>query len=412
MTVSDKKRFNRLIDNYFATRKNKRNGRDAVSYEMSWVANTVRFMRAIDNRTFRINHNFAFLTSVPRWREIFATEFRGRLADHLLCDTISKYSETVLSDRTFNNRKGKGSHAAIQCVINDIREVTNCYNEPARIIKLDFKNFFPNALWSHAEKCIHDVIDLISEERKDEYLNKDFLKWLATVLIHADPVRHFERRTPEYMWKLHIDDGKSIITKPHGVGAAIGRLVWQSAMGLYINDDIKWLNNDCVLKTTCFVDDITIVIPERLHSYVLSLIPIFRKRLYIKNVILNERKFYDQPYENGFEFLGSHIKPLRLHLNNKTYKRAKYAINNLNIEKYKDIDKMLAVFNSYCGLLKNRTDYGRILILRDIVSRKWWQFLKWNNNKLCLGYKNGYGVNERLNYKYHLKLKQYERRNN
>ena len=66
--------FNHHIQNYFVTRKNKRYGKDAMAYEVNWAALLIRTMREFENRTFRIRHNYAFLTSVPKWREIIATE--------------------------------------------------------------------------------------------------------------------------------------------------------------------------------------------------------------------------------------------------------------------------------------------------------------------------------------------------
>lgn len=404
MTKRDKEWFDVLVCNYFETRKNKRYGRDAVSYEMSWVANTVRFMSRLSKRTFRIDHNYAFLTSIPRWREIFATIFVGRQADHLLCDKIRPYVEKFLPPYTYNNREGKGSQAAINQLVENIYEVTNGYTEDARIIKLDFKGFFPSALWSYAEKCFLEVICSIpSDEISDD--ERVFLQWLTMVLVNANPAGHYERRTPLWLWKCHIPKDKSILCNPEGVGAAIGRMVWQMAMCLYVADIVRWLCEDCGIKTVCFVDDIVMVVPERLHEYALSLIPVLRKKLATRNIRLNERKFYDQPYGHGVEFLGSHIKPFRIHLNNKTYSCGVKRIKELNAESVKDIDKMLNSFNSYGGLLKNRTDYRRLLMLRDMMCEEWWKRLEWNPRKQCVSFQEKYSIKERLNRKYHLHLK-------
>ena len=119
-------------------------------------------------------------------------------------------------------------------------------------------------------------------------------------------------------------------------------------------------------------------------------------------------KLYDQPYYRGCEFLGSHIRPNRIHLNNKTYDNAVRSIEKMNDSRYKDIDAMVSVFNSYSGLLKNRTDYKRLLELRDKLSPDWWQWLEWNAMRKCITCKQGYFPNERLNNKYHLKLKRYD----
>lgn len=178
-------------------------------------------------------------------------------------------------------------------------------------------------------------------------------------------------------------------------------------MGLYINDIIVWLTEECGLKLVCFVDDIVIAVPEENHEYVLGLLPELRRRLAERNVILNEKKFYDQPYQHGLEFLGSHIKPYRIHINNRTYYRAKRKIHLLNSMRYKDIDAMVCLFNSYSGLLKNRTDYRRLIKLKNLLDECWWKWLKFNSRRLCLQYRVGYSVNERLNIKYNLKIRKY-----
>jgi len=383
----------------FDTERNKRRGHDSLVYENHIISNNVKATRRRLERSLRIEQNYAFLTSLPRWREIMATEFEGRKIDHEVCDTVIPKADEILSPYTFNNRKGKGSQAAINCLIEHINEVTCNYTKPARIIKHDFKGYFPNALWTYAEKCICEVIDQTDRE------DKDYLKWLTMIAIHCNPAAHCELRTPSYMWKEHIEPEKSILTKPENVGAAIGRLIWQTAMGLYINDIIEWLTVDCGLHLVCFVDDIVMIVPEERHEYALSLLPELRRRLAERNVRLNDKKFYDQPYEHGVEFLGTHIKPYRIHLNNRTYGRAVERIKMLNVAKYKDIDAMVQSFNSYSGMLKNRTDYNRLMALKDMITPEWWQWLDWDSRRFCLVYKPEYSVNERLNRKYCLNLK-------
>lgn len=118
--MTDRELLIKVMRNYFATRRNKRYGRDQMDFEARWTASLVRFCRSLSERDYRITGNYAFLTSTPRWREIFATSFDGRMADHLLCDALKPYFERVLSPRTFNNREGKGAQAAINQVIEDI----------------------------------------------------------------------------------------------------------------------------------------------------------------------------------------------------------------------------------------------------------------------------------------------------
>lgn len=383
------------------TRRNKRRGRDSVAFEVNWVPLLVRAMDARRDRTLRISRNYAFLAPRPRWREIFATEFGGRMIDHEICETVIPECEKILSAYTFNNRKGMGSQAAINQLLDHINEATEGYTHEARIVKIDFKGYFPNAVWSIAEDLIDGVIDRtdLSEERKA------YLKWLTMISVHCNPAAHCELRTPARLWHEHIDPEKSIRTKPEGVGAAIGRLIWQTAMGLYVNDELLWLARECGIKFVCFVDDIVFVVPEEQHWYLLSLLPELRRRLSLKGVTLNGRKFYDQPARHGCEFLGSHIRRNRIHLNNKTYDSAIRTIHELNGARHKDIDKMVATFNSYSGLLKSRTEWRRLIELRDSMADTWWRWLAWDSRRLCLVYRPRYSPNARLNRKYRLQLK-------
>lgn len=401
--MNEKQLFLHLMDIYFETRRNKRYGRDSMSYEMTWPANLVREWRSRLDRTLRIRHNYAFLVSVPRWREIMATEFAGRLMDHELCSVAIPAAEKVLSPYSFNNRKGKGAQAALNTLIEAIYKVTDGYTLPARIIKIDFKGYFPNARWDVAERELCKVLDLAGEDEEQTA----YLKWLAMLAVNANPAAHCELRTPAWMWPRHIDPEKSIRLKPEGVGAAIGRLAWQTSMGLYVNDEIIWLVEECGLTVVCFVDDIVIVVPERLHGYALSIITQLREKLALKGVRLNEKKFYDQPAEHGVEFLGSHIRPNRIHLNDKTYHQAFVRVAELNRIENKDarIDAFLSSMNSYFGLLKQRTDYRRLIALRDAVDPEWWEYVQWDEKRRCITPRPEWSWRERMNKKYHLKLK-------
>lgn len=410
--MTEEKIFLWAIETMHAARKNKRYGRDSIDFERQWVPELRRMARGMAQKTFRVERNYAFLTSTPKWREIFATEFQGRIADHMLCDLLSPYIECELHPRTFNNRKGKGAQAAINQVIDDIAEVTDGYRTEARIIKWDLKGFFPNANLKYMEQCFCDLIDKYAYQiiiDTDEQEMPEFLKWLAMVVIHCLPGNHCELRTPRRLWAEHIESEKSLFSKPEGVGAPIGRMTSQTGMGLYLNDDIRWLNDDMGIMCTLFMDDCVMVVPEARHQYALSLLPILRKRLAAKGVRLNEKKFYDQPYQHGLEFLGSHIHPWSIILNDATYARAIARINEYNeiptTEKYHHLDRFISTVNSYTGLLKNRTSFRRVCQLRDAIADDWWQWLDWDQRRQCVVSKPQHTFRARLNDKYHLKLK-------
>ena len=400
------KYFAHLTDVYQDTRKNKRFGRDSLVYEFSWMSNLYRDFDAREKKELAIDHNYTFLVSIPRWREIMATEFKGRVLDHEICEVVIPTANKVLSPYTFNNRKGMGASAAINQLIFNIEAVTENYTRPARIIKLDIKGYFPNARWDYAYEQVCKVIDL------SDYPYKGYMKWLAQRAIYCDPANHCEFRTPRFFWDMYIDPEKSIFSKPYGVGAAIGRLIWQTAMGLYINDDIRWLNEVCGIPVVCFVDDIVMVVPEHLHEYALSLIPELRRRFSEKGVHLNDGKFYDQPATHGVEFLGSHIMPRRIHLNTGTIENAIARIDQLNAlrNKKKYLEMAQPSINSYTGLTKTRTNYKATQRIRERIVSDWWKYLEWDEARQCVIVRPGYKMKDRLNEKYHLNLTYHDER--
>lgn len=408
--------FSIILAAMFETRRNKRYGKDSMDFEHCWAPLLVRMMRELWERTFRVAMNYAFLTPIPKWREIFATIFQGRIADVMLCNLLKPYLAQELYNRTFNNREGMGAQAAINQVIEDICAVSKGYTEPCRIIKWDLKGCFPNAKLDIIEHRFRDVIDKHSDEIAAQYGSEypDFLKWLTMVAVHCYPAQHCELRTPWKLWQEHIKPEKSLFTKQPGVGAPIGRWTSQVGMGLYLNDDIRWLNEDCGVNAVIFMDDCVMVVPERQHIYALSLFPLLRKRLAAKGLEMNEKKFYDQPYQHGLEFLGSHIRNCRVILNDNTYKRCIERIQEYNEAGNKNllIDQFVSTVNSYTGLLKNRTEHKRIQKLRAIIEHEWWQWIEWDDVRQCVTCRKDYTRNKRLSakYKLHINFRKHETR--
>ena len=171
--MTEEQLFDRLTSLNFLTRKNKRYGKDAMAFEVNWPALLVRHMNALQNRDLRLIHNYTFLSSLPCWREIMATSYEGRLTDHDICDLLMPYIEQELSARTYNNRKGKGSIAAVNQVMEDIFEVTEGYTKPGRIIKNDISGFFPNAIWDVAGEYVNDNTLTVYIKRLREKIEDD-----------------------------------------------------------------------------------------------------------------------------------------------------------------------------------------------------------------------------------------------
>ena len=176
-------------------------------------------------------------------------------------------------------------------------------------------------------------------------------------------------------------------------------------MGLYINDEVIWLNQK--YRAVCFVDDIVLIVSDDQKQNALNDIGVLRQRLKEKGCILHPKKFYCQPYQHGLEFLGYHIKPNRIHLNNRVISRIYQRVEEFNkIEnKYHRIDDFVSSINSYLGLLKHTSGYKTTNKIIKFINPEWWVFLKYNRRRKCIQCKSKYSKRNRLNKKYKLKLK-------
>lgn len=273
-----------LYDIYLVARSNKRRSRDAVLFEMDMEKNRVRLWNDINGRRLDASTNYAFVVHIPKAREIFATVMYVRIAHHFLERRLRPEYEKILSGRSYNNRKGKGLHAAIRQFRSDMLEATAGFAHNAWISHLDLKGYFPNA---DVEIALKQQLNVINTAYSGE--DAADLRYVMSSCMRADPARHCHVYVPKSEWS-DIAPEKSLFNKPAGTGGAIGFLIWQNAMGLYINDVILWLESFPFLRVAVFVDDIYIITTDK-HGF-LAIIPELRERLARLKVRLNERKFY------------------------------------------------------------------------------------------------------------------------
>lgn len=369
-----------LVTVYYKARANKRRSRDSVRFEVNFKAGLLHLWKSINDRTFAAHSNYAFVVRTPKPREIFATAMETRIVHHYLDWRLRPIYESVLSDRSFNNRKGKGLHAAIRTYADDVRELSCNYTKDAWCIHLDLKGYFPNA---DVEIALAQQLDLI--ERYYEGEDKDDLKYMMTVCMRADPARHCDVFVSKSNWDC-IAPEKSLFNKPVGTGGAIGFLCWQNAMGLYINEVTKWLQSFGFLRVVVFVDDIYIVTDDK--SKTLALMPELRNRLGALKVSLNESKFYCQHYSKGIMCLGTMLKFGRMYVSNKTVKNSVKRFSSLNIEKplRVSLPKMLASINSTLGIFAHKTMRKTVYALCGIVEKRVGKFLERNpeNNSFLI----------------------------
>ena len=391
-----------IIASYRLARQGSVKSPDQVEYELHWEGNCIKLCEAINSRTYQPTA-YSFIVTYPKPREIFASDFSTRVLHHYLHERIVPLLENRLSKHTFNNRKGMGTSACKNAVISDMYEVSNGYTEDAWIIKMDLSGCFPNINQDIAFKQLEAVI-------KEDYngRDKDDMLYILCTCVFSYPTLHAKYIGDIELRKL-ISPEKSITTKPLGIGAAIGHLIWQMAVTYYFNDIILWLESVGV-HVNVYVDDWYFVVKNK-TAFLTFIVPEMRRRLAKLGATLNENKFYCQHVSKGCECLGVHIKQHRVYPNeriiNRAIKKAKELNKCIRIGK---IEKALQTINSYLGICKNTCGYNQALKIVGTLSDEWKKFIVFNTHRCCLEARPEYNYRNRVIIKYKLYEKTRKRR--
>lgn len=374
-------RLEDLLTVYYRARGNKRRSRDSVRFETDFKAGLLRLWKSLNERSFSASSNYAFVVHSPKPREIFATCMETRIVHHYLDWRLRPVYERVLSDRSFNNRKGMGLHRAIATYRRDIAELSDNYTKDAWCVHMDLKGYFPNA---DVETALSQQLRLIEMYYDGE--DKEDLKYMMETCMRADPARNCDVYVPMSEWDC-VQPEKSLFNKPKGTGAAIGFLCWQNAMGMYINDVVKWLQGHDFLRVVVFVDDIYVVTNDRQRF--LAVMPVLRSKLAALKVRMNERKFYMQHYSKGVMCLGTMLKFDRRYMNNIAYERALLKVDSL-AEGKASPQSMLCSLNSHVGGMKDKEQEGRTRFFVAKAVRRLGRFIQWDKARRCFGLKEEY----------------------
>ena len=80
---------------HIACRKYKRGTANAIAFEIDYESNLVTLCEEINNGTYQPGKSIAFIVNVPVKREIFAADFRDRVAHHLIVNKMNLLFEKL-----------------------------------------------------------------------------------------------------------------------------------------------------------------------------------------------------------------------------------------------------------------------------------------------------------------------------
>ena len=213
--------FRALWRQYRACRRNKRNTRNQLAFELDVEANLFRLQAELRAHTYRPGRSICFVSGGPKPREVFAADFRDRVVHHLLVAHQEPVFERRFIHDSFACRRGKGTLAASDRLMTFLRQATANGRRPAWALKLDVASFFP----SIDKPTLYDLLAALVRDPE--------LGWLTRTVLFHDPTGDYafcarDRRasppgTPGYPISLR----KSLFKQQNRCGLPIGNLTSQ-----------------------------------------------------------------------------------------------------------------------------------------------------------------------------------------
>lgn len=207
-----------IFEAYYQCLKHKGGSPSTVNYMLEHRQDLIRLADEINSRTYYPTTSIAFVVTKPKYREVFAANFRDRVVHHLIALRIEPLLEQTFSDRTFNCRKEKGVLYGIDMLKEDIRKCSRDYTSDCYVMRLDMRGFFMSI-----DKVLLD--SMLQQFISDHYQghDKDDILWLAHITVMHRPELDCERRSGQERWS-HLPPNKSLFTNVSGLGLPIGNL--------------------------------------------------------------------------------------------------------------------------------------------------------------------------------------------
>ena len=365
-----------LFTAYYDCRRNKRNTRNALSFELNYEQNLFELYRQIMDGSYMPGRSIAFIVNRPVKREIFAADFRDRVVHHFLINKLNLLFEKQFIYDSYSCRIAKGTHFGIQQVSKFIRSCSNNYKTDCYILKLDVEGFF-----------MHINKDILFE-RLQTFINKKYLQSDKELLINLCRKVIYNDCKMNCMIKGKTSDWsdlpatKSLFHSPENCGLPIGNLTSQIFANFYLDPFDHFMKHTLGLKYYGrYVDDFVIIHPDK--EYLKSLVPTLSNYLLSTlQLTLHPKKIYLQHYIKGVQFLGTVIKPHRIYIANRTKGNFHTAIENQNkiVRDHKpnreEQKAFLNSMNSYLGIMNHYQTYNlRKTMLYKSLSVWWWNYV-------------------------------------
>lgn len=354
-----------LLTAYKDARKHKRGRSYQLKFELDMEENLVALRDELLERRYKPEASDCFIIHDPKMREVFAAQFRDRIIHHLFYNyTYPIYAKTFIYD-SYSCIEGRGTHFGIERLKHHIRSVSNNYQNPCFVLKLDLKGYF----MSINRRILHDIaLETLRKNRRhlsdgnDQLPDYEFITYLLEIIINTDPTENCNIIGDRNEW-AKLPEDKSLFTSAAGCGLPIGNLSSQLFSNVYLNELDQYVKRNLGCRHYGrYVDDMFIVHSDKAYlKEALGKIRVFlKKELHLE---LNLSKIKIINARHGVEFLGAFLKPYRTYVANSSLRRIRRKLSGPN----PDVRNLECSVNSFLGVFSHYKSYclRKVLFCHD-----------------------------------------------
>ncbi len=287
-----------------------------IYYRLSVWHDLMVLAAEVELRKYVPSTSIRFYVTRPRLREIFAANFRDRIAQHWVCIRLIPMVDErfrQMGDISFNCRTGFGVQAAVNAFSAKIEKVSEGYSREAWIVKLDMQAFFMTI----DRRILWRLLKPFIQENYHEP-DLDTLLWLTWTILRHHPQKDCVLRGHDF--KDEMPRSKTLLFAELYIGSPIGNITSQILANFILSFmDVVALeyavrHGGEIIR---FMDDVMGVFPTKEAALG------FRDMLAAwapehLNQHLHPDKVYIQEAHKGVKALGFVIKPGRVYLSNST----------------------------------------------------------------------------------------------
>ena len=207
-------------------RRGKQPSRNQLAFDARWADGLLQLQRELNTGAWKPRPSTCFIATRPKAREIHAPDFADRVVHHWLVPQLEALWEPRFIHDSYANRRGKGTHAAVQRLQQFVRQVHSGQG-CGYYLQLDIHNFFNSISRATLYRMLKPVMQRhglpLAVQRTTHALLRS-APLAAGITLRATPAE-----------RAQVPPHKQLANAPKGCGLPIGNLSSQFFANVYLD---------------------------------------------------------------------------------------------------------------------------------------------------------------------------------